>query len=220
MKTILIRVALACAVLASAGTVAIAGGVIPSVPVGLEGDPGSIVVAKGTTDANGNVAFRDLKPGNYVIVIRGKSLVATVEKLHPPSPEKESGGASLSIGGGLFGEGSGHSGSEDGHPGTGHGSHGASGGVGLGLNIPLGHGDPGPDRPGIVGTVANWLYLGLSLPSGAGGNSATRMKLEIPYCRDGGGQDIRIGFTIPTGSGASATSEEPNVVGISLGASW
>jgi hypothetical protein len=220
MKTILVRAALACAVLALASATAIAGGVIPSVPVGLEGDPGSIIIAKGTTDANGNVTFRDLKPGNYVIVIRGKSLVATMDKLHPLIPEKESGGASLSIGGGLFGGGSGHSGNEDGHPDTGHGSHDASGGLGLGLNIPLGHSDPGPDRPGIVGTVANWLYLGLSLPSGGGGISGNRMKLEIPYCRDGGGQDIRIGFTIPTESKADANSEEPSVVGISLGASW
>ncbi|MDP1632752.1 MAG: hypothetical protein Q8L66_15155 [Caulobacter sp.] len=42
---------------------------IQGIPVGLEGDPGSIRVAESQTDAKGEVVFSNLKAGKYAIVI-------------------------------------------------------------------------------------------------------------------------------------------------------
>jgi hypothetical protein len=41
--------------------------------VGLEHDPSNEMVAKGTTDPEGNVTFSNLKPGHYRVVLTGKS---------------------------------------------------------------------------------------------------------------------------------------------------
>ncbi|WP_370692567.1 SpaA isopeptide-forming pilin-related protein [Reyranella sp.] len=35
--------------------------------MGLVGAPGSLAAGKGTTDASGNVTFKELKPGNYSV---------------------------------------------------------------------------------------------------------------------------------------------------------
>ena len=41
--------------------------------VGLEHDPSNEMVAKGTTDREGNVTFSNLKPGRYRVVLTDKS---------------------------------------------------------------------------------------------------------------------------------------------------
>ena len=64
-------VAACVATLLFAAPVALAGpgDPITSVPVGLEGDPGSIIVGPAGTDAKGNVAFGKLAPGRYVVFL-------------------------------------------------------------------------------------------------------------------------------------------------------
>ncbi len=73
MKTNLVRAALLCLAFVLPATAAFATGESPisGTDVGLEHDPAGIV-AKGTTDRNGKVTFRDLKPGKYVLVFGGK----------------------------------------------------------------------------------------------------------------------------------------------------
>ena len=85
MKSSLVRAALACVALALTTTAAFAGigDPIQGVPVGLEGDPGQIVVAHGVTDDKGQVSFGDLKPGKYRIVINADALNPALKKLDP-----------------------------------------------------------------------------------------------------------------------------------------
>jgi hypothetical protein len=46
---------------------------IAGTEVGLEHDPSNEMVAKGTTDTEGNVTFSNLKPGRYRVVLTDKS---------------------------------------------------------------------------------------------------------------------------------------------------
>ena len=46
---------------------------IAGTEVGLEHDPSNEMVAKATTDPEGNVVFSNLKPGRYRVVLTGKS---------------------------------------------------------------------------------------------------------------------------------------------------
>jgi len=46
---------------------------IAGTEVGLEHDPSNEMVAKSTTDPDGNVTFSNLKPGRYRVVLTGKS---------------------------------------------------------------------------------------------------------------------------------------------------
>ena len=46
---------------------------IAGTEVGLEHDPSNEMVAKATTDPEGNVTFSNLKPGRYRVVLTGKS---------------------------------------------------------------------------------------------------------------------------------------------------
>jgi hypothetical protein len=154
MKTNLMRAALACAALAFASTAVMASTTpVPGVDVVVHchcfGKPMMY-----TTSEDGTITVRDLAPGEYEIEIVGKSLIAAMDKLAPPVPEKKSEGSSFSLGvGGMFGGGSSHSSS--GHEGAGpvgggHDTHGSShssgGGVGVGMNIPIGGGDSPPER--------------------------------------------------------------------------
>ncbi|MEI9993071.1 MAG: hypothetical protein WDM91_00640 [Rhizomicrobium sp.] len=186
----MIRAALACAALALASTAAVAGIGIPSIPVGLDHDPEGII-AHGTTNTDGSVTFRNLAPGNYVVVVDGKSLAAALEKLLTPAKKSDRG---VSIGvGGLFGGGGGGRGTHEGQ--GSHGSHEGGGGVGLGISIPLG-GAPDPKAEGTPlhlpdGTIV--IVAELSI----GGNTVS---VQAPYCRDSAGQGTRIGFTVPDGA--------------------
>ena len=49
-----------------------AGEPIASIPIGLEGDPGSIV-APSATNGEGNVTFTNLKPGRYTVFLPDSS---------------------------------------------------------------------------------------------------------------------------------------------------
>lgn len=74
MKFLNLSAAIAAACVASllvAAPVAHAkvGGPIQDIPVGLDGDPGSIVVGPTNTDAKGNVSFGKLAPGRYVVFL-------------------------------------------------------------------------------------------------------------------------------------------------------
>ena len=82
MKTTLVRVALACLALTLSTTAAMADPV-PGVNVWV----GPIILEK-QTDANGQITLKNLAPGNYVIKIDGKSLVAAMDRFAPPTPAK------------------------------------------------------------------------------------------------------------------------------------
>jgi len=150
-----------------------------------------------------------LAPGDYEIVIDGPSLVASIDKLAPPAPEKKREGSSFSLGiGGMFG-GGGHSGS--GHPGAGPvggGGHGGSSGggiyfprtIGADVTIPVG----GADNSGS----GDEMSLGTTIILGIGGHGdmvagGSQFSSETPYCRDAASHGIRIKFTIPPGPAAS-----------------
>jgi hypothetical protein len=54
---------------------------IAGTEVGLEHDPSNEMVAKGTTDPEGNVTFSNLKPGRYRVVLTGKSKLTVPARL-------------------------------------------------------------------------------------------------------------------------------------------
>jgi hypothetical protein len=85
MKSNLVLAALACLALALPATAAFAaaGDPINGIPVGLEGDPGQIVVAHGVTDGKGQVTFGNVAPGKYLIVLGGKGLALALKKIDP-----------------------------------------------------------------------------------------------------------------------------------------
>jgi hypothetical protein len=56
---------------------------IQGIPVGLEHDPGSEIIAHGVTDGKGQVSFGNLAPGKYLIVIDGRGLGAALKKIDP-----------------------------------------------------------------------------------------------------------------------------------------
>ncbi|HEY5347040.1 MAG TPA: carboxypeptidase-like regulatory domain-containing protein [Rhizomicrobium sp.] len=93
MKTNLVRTALACAVLLLAATAAMAGDPIPGVDVDLGKNPGGNAITA-TTDADGRIVFKGLTPGDYVLVIDGKSLDAAIDK---SAPHSGSGGSTIRV---------------------------------------------------------------------------------------------------------------------------
>ena len=76
-------VAIAALVLSTAAVIAGVGDPITGTPIGLEGDPGSIVVAHGTTNDKGQVTFANVKPGKYLIVLDSKGFSAALKRLDP-----------------------------------------------------------------------------------------------------------------------------------------
>lgn len=193
MKTNFVRASLACAALALSSTAAMAAiDPIPGVDIIVQKNPGGTIVHI-QTDANGTLTLRNLAPGDYVIEIGGKSLVAAMDKLAPAAPEKQESHSSFSLGiGGFLGGGSSHSSGDHGGGPVGGGSHGSShssggGGMGVGLSVPLGGGDDkGSAQPGEPITSIN-----ISLPN------KQDMKIDAPYCRDAASRGMRIGFTVP-----------------------
>ncbi len=193
MKTNFVRAALACAALALSTTAATAtNDPIPGVDIIVQKNPGGTIVIQTHTDSNGSLTLRGLAPGDYVIEIDGRSLVAAMDKLAPAAPEKKESHSSFSLGiGGFLGGGSSHSSGDHGGAGpVGGGSHGSShssdGGMGVGLSVPLGGGDKGSDQPGEPITSIN-----ISLPN------KQDMKIDAPYCRDAASRGLHIGFTVP-----------------------
>ncbi|HEY4941361.1 MAG TPA: prealbumin-like fold domain-containing protein [Rhizomicrobium sp.] len=196
MKLVFVRVALACAALAVMSGAAMAkDGHLAGVKLTIgtadwtHQDQNAIrsTLSTVSTDANGQAVVAGLAPGRYEIVIDGPSFVAAMDMIAPP-PEKESGGPSVSIGGGLFG-GTSHSSSN--HEGAGPrqgGSHSSSGGIGLGLSVPLGGSPQGqPSSYWVVSSGLDW--------------EAFKVSYETPYCRDDAGQGMRLLFTVPQAAG-------------------
>jgi hypothetical protein len=69
MKTILPIGAFLAAVLIAAPLFAKVGDPIQGVPVGLDHDPGSVVISQTKTNSEGVAAFKNVKPGKYQLVI-------------------------------------------------------------------------------------------------------------------------------------------------------
>lgn len=69
MKKFAAFIAACAAGLLMTATIAHAGVGIPSIPIGLEHDPGGSFVARGVTDGEGSVTFVKLPSGRYVLAI-------------------------------------------------------------------------------------------------------------------------------------------------------
>jgi hypothetical protein len=198
MKSNLIRVAVGCALLMFTSTAATAeqssgwygavdlGIAVASVNVTVKNRADN-VVARLQTDAKGEIRTSSLPPGEYQMVVDGPSLVAAVDRI-APAPENKSDGPSVSLGGFLGGS----SRSSSGHEGGDHGSR-SSGGVGLGITLPLGHDNPPPGDPIIYTPNGIIIIAGLAI-------SGTSFSSVTPYCRDTAAHGMVIGFTIPSGA--------------------
>lgn len=220
MKKNFVRAALICIALALSTTVAMAtNDPIPGVDIIVEKNPGGSVVIQTHTDANGSLTLRGLAPGDYVIEFGGKSLVATMDRLVPPAPVKKSSGSSFSLGiGGMFGGGSSRSNEGKGPVGgernsgrvTGiavdpndpsgnrmNNGGNSSGGVGLGINIPIG-GDGNSGSGGVNAPIISMTLTVSGTPGGSRGTDARESSFlsQTPYCRDTAGQGMKFGFKI------------------------
>lgn len=229
MKTSSVCAALACAMLTMTGTATIAeqsNGWYGAIDLGIAvagvnvtiGNRSGDVVARAKTNAKGQIRTSSLPPGEYEMMIDGPALVAAVDRL---APEKKSDrGLSLGIGGGMFGGGSsrsssGHEGM-NGHPDSGHGSSRSSGGgVGVGMNIPIGGGNPDTRPTAPTLSISVKVAPVGAAPSDRGQQSTrwgaasslddgTGFSVQTPYCPDAAGQGMRIGFTVPQGGGPVA----------------
>lgn len=203
MKSRFALAGIASLVLALSSTAAIAaqGEPIDGVDVKLGKNPGGLRVASGVTDGRGNVAFRNLAPGDYEIFIDGPTLARAMDALAPSKPERHGGDSSLNIGiGGMFG-GSHHSHNDGGPVGGSHGSsHGGSstGGVGVGLNVPLG-GHNTDREPGYPITAIN-----ISLPSNPDATTidwgdGSPVSAETAYCHDSAVHGMKFHVTVGRG---------------------
>ncbi|HEY5336888.1 MAG TPA: hypothetical protein VIJ85_01690 [Rhizomicrobium sp.] len=223
MKSNLVCAALACVALALSTTAALAvqGEPISGTSVGLEGDPGSIVITRGVTDGEGHINFGKLLPGKYVAVIDGTSFVAAMDRLHPAAPEKKKSGSSFSLGFGGFssGGGSSHKSSSDGGAGpvggapggASHGNSHSSGAMGLGVSIPIEGGGGGQAQGGGIYSNAPIISMTLTVSGTPGGTTSvpdareSSFSSETPYCRDTAGQGMRFGFTVTNGGNMSSS---------------
>ena len=213
---IFVRAAFAGAMMSLSATAAFGTEPISGTSVGLDHDPEGII-ARGATDRDGKVVFRDLAPGTYVLVIDGPSLVASMDRILPPPPPKSSGGG-LSIGiGGMFGGAGSHRSATGGTPGgpMGGGSHSGGGGINVEVASSDVNGDGTPDsaiRPGHPGDQPGYpiTAINIVLPSSADSNTAnwgsgTSLVFNAPYCRDAASHGMRIGFSVPKGSRGPVT---------------
>jgi len=222
MKSNLVRAALVCVALAMTSTAAMAAiDPIPGVDIIVKKNPGGHLVIQAQTSPTGQVQFKDLAPGDYVIEIDGPSLVAAIDKLTPPAPAKKSSSSSFSLGiGGSFGGGSSRSNEGKGPVGGGRNSGriggvavdpndpsgnrvnrggSSSGGVGLGVGVPIGGGhDTG--APTVLDGAQ--LQLSMGRDGGSGGFS-----LSQGYCRDAAGQGMSIGFSVPERGNMSSSDD-------------
>lgn len=160
---------------------------LPGINIVVKMNPEGSVVVRTQTDRHGQTSLKDLAPGNYVIEIDGKSLVAVTDKLAPSA--KENGGSSLSVGGSQFG-GSSHRSRSPGDKGH-------------------------SDKPGLIAELG-WENDSRKM-SHDGGNSVptivVRVKVgdrnfssDTPYRRDTAGKGIRIRFTVRPGARASTVN--------------
>ncbi len=203
MKTTIVLAAIASLSMALSSTAAFAapGDPIPGIEVRLEGDPGSILISRGVTDDRGNVRFDHLAPGDYVIVIDGPTLVKAMDARAPSKPDRHGGGSSLTIGiGGTFG-GSHHS-HEDAGPTGGERHSGRIGGAAVDPN------DPSGNRVNNGGSSTGGVGLGLNVPLGGHdtnpepGYPIINISVSIKYPRSQGAED-----TIDWGDGTSTSTE-------------
>ncbi len=231
MKTNLVCAALACFVLAMTSTAGIAAiDPIPGVDIIVKKVcydskgreircPGGNIVIQAQTSSTGIVQYKSLLPGDNVIEIDGKSLVAAMDRLVPPAPSKKTGGSSFSFGiGGFLGGGSSRSNEGRGPVGADRNSGriggvatdpndprdnrvnnggNSSSGVGLGMNIPIG----GNGNSGSGGVKAPMISMTLTQIAPSGDTSAPDARglsfsSETPYCRDTAGQGMKFGFKI------------------------
>jgi hypothetical protein len=83
MKAILPICAFLAAALIASPLIAKPGEPIAGVPIGLEGDPGSVVISQAKTNGEGVAVFRNVKPGKYQLtinqVIRTGTAPASIE---------------------------------------------------------------------------------------------------------------------------------------------
>ena|GEM_PF-2848349 len=205
--------------MSSAGALAAPGDPLSGTSVGLEGDPGDIVISRGVTDERGNVRFDNLAPGDYVIVIDGPTLAKAMDARGPSKPERHGGGSSFSIGvGGMFG-GSHHS-HEDGGPTGGERHSGriggvavdpndpsgdrvnsggrSTGGVGLGLNVPLGGRDTSPE-PGYPITAINIVLPSNPDAATIDWGDGSAVSTETAYCHDSAVHGMKFRVTVGRG---------------------
>lgn len=156
---------------------------------------GETVVSRGTTNADGQIEFDAPASGKYLIVIDGPTLAAAMDKLlvidGAPEAETKSSGPSFSVGGNLFGGSS----RSSGHEGErGHSRSSSGGGVGLGISVPLGHGNDPPANQETP-DIKKPIIFGLELATGS-----QIISTETAYCRDTAAQGMRLGFTMPEGA--------------------
>lgn len=212
-----LAVSAACAVVlglmaATSPALATAGVPIQGTSVGLDHEPDGII-AHGTTDSDGNVSFRDLKPGHYVLVIDDKGLAA-------PIPEKKSGGSSFSIGvGGMFGGGGSHDSGKGGA--YGHGSHSSSGG-GVGLGVTLSGGDSGSGNRQEESSVEVVVVTGSRIPQQGLHQAEDTVSLKAVVRRDAP-KDLRLAIDLPEGGTVRirlALSDEPVPRNIARNETW
>lgn len=231
MKSIFVCAAFACLTLALSPTAAFAigeGEPISGTSVGLEHDPPRLSVGSGVTDGNGRVTFGKLAPGKYVLVIDGLTLVKAMDRLAPSKPARHDSGPTVSLGvGGFFGGGGSHHSSGGAGPVGGESHSGrtgglavdpndpsgnrvnsggsSTGGVGLGVNVPIGGGG-GDAQGGGIYNNAPIISMTLTVSGTPGGNAGTDVRessfsSETPYCRATAGQGMRLGFSVPEGAG-------------------
>ncbi|HEY4941359.1 MAG TPA: prealbumin-like fold domain-containing protein [Rhizomicrobium sp.] len=196
--------------------VSTAAGAIQTVPIAVTALTGAdlivkrgdgSVVTKMQTDDHGQITIKGLAPGDYVIEIDGPSFVAAMDRLAPPA--RHDSGPSVSLGiGGMFGGG---------------GSHHSNGGARpIGSSNGGPHGDSAAGGAGLV-VSAGATNTSVSIPVTLAINIGDSGKFSstTPYCPDTAGRGMRFGFTVPKGNGAAGlSSEDPRVVGVSVGASW
>ena len=95
MKTNFVRAALACLALALSSTAAMAAiDPIPGVDIIVKKNPGGSIVMHTRTSPTGQVQFKNLLPGDYVIEIDGNTLVKATERLTPSAPARHDSGPS------------------------------------------------------------------------------------------------------------------------------
>jgi len=208
------RAALAGTILTLSATAAFATEPIVGIPIGIDHEPEGII-ARATTDRDGKVVFPDLAPGNYVLVIDGPGLVASMDRILQPPPKKSGGGLSIGVGG-MFGGGGSHRSTTGGPAGGGsHGGTHSGGGISLQVASADVNGDGVDDstvRPGHPGDQPGYpiTAINIVLPSSADSNTAnwgsgTSLVFNAPYCRDAASHGMRIGFSVPKGSRGPVT---------------
>ena len=169
---------------------------IPGVVISVKEQTGAMInTLTGVADPNGEFTFRGLPPGDYEIDIDGPSLAKAMDRLAPPTPVRHDSGPSVSLGiGGLFGGGGSHHSSGGAAPvGGSHGGSGggsSTGGVGLGVNVPIGSNSDAGTRNGNLQISQMSVRVGVRVDGGG------EFSISQDYCRENAGQGMRLTFKI------------------------